>query len=156
MRRALTFIIGAATGAAAAYFLDPMGGAKRRRELQDSATSTVRTGAGDMAESAKKAAGKARGAVTTAMAGVPGIGETPDDVSLANKVETEIFRPADAPKGNVSVNVENGIVFLRGEVALREWIERLEADALKVQGVKGVRNLLHLPGTPAPAAPATH
>jgi osmotically-inducible protein OsmY len=156
MARALTFIAGAATGAAAAYFLDPMGGAKRRREVRDGAASTVRSGAGDVAGTAKKAAGMARGAVTTAVAGVPGVGDAPDDVTLVRKVETEIFRPEDAPKGGVSVNAENGVVFLRGEVPEREWIDRLGADALKVAGVKDVRNLLHLPGAEAPTAPATH
>jgi hypothetical protein len=37
-------------------------------------------------------------------------------VTLARGVESEIFRPADAPKGKVSVNVAHGVVELRGEV----------------------------------------
>ena len=86
---------------------------------------------------------------------MPGRGEAPDDVTLVRKVETEIFRSAEAPKGSVSVNAENGVVFLRGVVEEREWIDRLGADAGKVGGVKEVRNLLHLPGTEAPVAPAT-
>jgi osmotically-inducible protein OsmY len=86
---------------------------------------------------------------------MPGRHATPDDVTLARKVETEIFRSADAPKGTVSLNAENGVVFLRGVVDGREWIDRLGADAGKVEGVKEVRNLLHLPGTEAPVAPAT-
>jgi osmotically-inducible protein OsmY len=47
------------------------------------------------------------------------------------------------------VNVENGVVTLRGEVP-EAWIERLANDAEQVAGVKAVRNLLHRPGTPAP------
>ena len=82
--------------------------------------------------------------------------ETPDDVTLARKVESEIFRSADAPKGAVSVNAENGVVFLRGVVEDREWIGRFEDETRKVGGVKEVRNLLHLTGTEAPMAPATH
>jgi osmotically-inducible protein OsmY len=74
-------------------------------------------------------------------------------VTLARKVETEIFRAADAPKGSVSVNAENGVVFLRGTVDDRAWIERLGAEAKNVDGVEAVRNLLHLPGTEAPVAP---
>jgi hypothetical protein len=31
-------------------------------------------------------------------------------------VETEVFRPADAPKGKVDVNVANGVVELRGGI----------------------------------------
>ena len=151
MGKPLTFLAGAAVGAAAAYFLDPQGGAKRRNQARDKAVSKAKTRAGDVAGSAKKAAGKARGAAPS----MPGRGETPDDVTLAHKVETEIFRPEDAPKGSVSVNAENGVVFLRGEVPDREWIARFEAEARKVDGVEEVRNLLHLPGTEAPVAPAT-
>ena len=78
--------------------------------------------------------------------------EDVDDVTLARKVETEIFRDADAPKGEVSVDVQAGVVYLRGMVADDQWIERFADEAKKVDGVKGVKNLLHRPGTPAPAA----
>jgi osmotically-inducible protein OsmY len=150
MPRSLTFLAGAAAGAAGAYLLDPKDGARRRGVARDKAVTTAKSRAGDVAGSAKKAAGKARGAAP----GMPGRG-APDDVTLARKVESEIFRPADAPKGDVSVNAENGVVFLRGEVAQSEWIDRLGSEAEQVDGVKAVRNLLHLPGTEAPAAPAS-
>jgi len=75
-----------------------------------------------------------------------------DDVTLARKVETEIFRAPDAPKGDVSVDVQAGVVYLRGTVADDAWIQRFSDDAKKVDGIKGVKNLLHRPGTPAPAA----
>ena len=155
MGNPLTFLAGAAVGAAAAYFLDPQGGARRRNETRDKAVSKVKHGAHDAAGTAKQAADKARGGVHAVAPGMPGRGETPDDVTLAHKVESEIFRSADAPKGAVSVNAENGVVFLRGVVEQREWIDRLGEDASKVDGVIEVRNLLHLPGTEAPVAPAT-
>ena len=155
MGRALTFAAGAAAGAAATYFLDPQGGAQRRNEARDKAIATAKSTASDVAGSAKQAAGKARGAVHNVTPSMPGRGEAPDDVTLARKVESEIFRSADAPKGGVSVNAENGVVFLRGVVDDRVWIDRLAADAQAVDGVKEVRNLLHLPGTDAPVAPAT-
>ena len=75
-----------------------------------------------------------------------------DDVSLARKVETHIFRPHDAPKGDVSVDVDAGVVYLRG-IAEQPWRDRFGAEALQVAGVTGVKNLLHAPGTPAPPAP---
>jgi osmotically-inducible protein OsmY len=153
MGRSFTFLAGAAAGAAAAYFLDPQAGAGRRNMGRDKALSTVKSGAGDVAGTAKQAAGKARGAVHAVTPSMPG--GSPDDVTLARKVETEIFRSADAPKGGVSVNAENGVVFLRGVVEQRDWIDRLGDEAQKVPGVKEVRNLLHLPGTEAPVAPAT-
>jgi osmotically-inducible protein OsmY len=74
----------------------------------------------------------------------------PDDVTLARKVETELFRPADAPKGRINVNAEDGVVYLRGEADTPEMINDLVERTRKVQGVREVENLLHLPKTPAP------
>ena len=87
----------------------------------------------------RKAIGKAKGAVS----------RTPDydDVTLARKVETELFRPADVPKGAISVNVNDGVVELRGELADQKQIDELGDNAKKIDGVKDVRNLLHTAGS---------
>jgi osmotically-inducible protein OsmY len=155
MSRTLAFVAGAAAGAAVTYFLDPQGGARRRHEMSDKTLSTVKTNVSSAASQATAQAGKVAGkAQAAARSAMPGHAEDLDDVTLARKVETEIFRPADAPKGQVSVNAENGVVFLRGEVS-SEWIERLGSEAQQVEGVKEVRNLLHAAGTPAPTAPGT-
>ena len=53
----------------------------------------------------------------------------------------------------MSVDVEAGVVYLRGEVADEQWIDRFGEEAEKVDGIKGVENLLHRPGTPAPDRP---
>ena len=63
-------------------------------------------------------------------------------MTLARKVETELFRPADVPKGSISVNVNDGVVELRGELPDPEQIEELGDTAKKIDGVKDVRNLL--------------
>ena len=85
----------------------------------------------------RKAAGKAKGAVSS-------VGTKDyDDVTLARKVESELFRPADAPKGSVSVNVNDGVVELRGELPNQAQIDELGSNAKKIDGVKDVRNLLH-------------
>jgi osmotically-inducible protein OsmY len=73
----------------------------------------------------------------------------PDDVTLARKVETKIFRDADVPKGNINVNAQNGVVYLRGEAETPEMIEHLVEQTRKVRGVRNVENLLHLPKTHA-------
>ena len=70
----------------------------------------------------------------------------PDDVTLARKVETEIFREPDVPKGKINVNAENGKIVLRGEVDSAELIDDLVSKAHKVQGVEEVESLLHTPG----------
>ena len=96
---------------------------------------------------------RVKGAVATATPRMPGTHKIDDvdDVTLARKVETEIFRAPDAPKGDVSVDVQAGVANLRGEVADESWITKLADDAKKVDGIKGVNNLLHRPGTPAPS-----
>jgi osmotically-inducible protein OsmY len=152
MSRLITLLLGVAAGAAAAHFLDRESGAKRRNQLRDKATSKVRAGKEQAATTASYATGKAKGAAATATPSMPGSHriEDVDDVTLARKVETEIFRDPDAPKGQVSVDVQDGVANLRGEVADEGWIAKLADEAKKVDGIKGVNNLLHGPGTPAP------
>ena len=75
--------------------------------------------------------------------------DDPDDTTLARKVETEIFRDPEVPKGQINVNAEDGVVILRGEVDRPELIRDLEEMTRNVKGVKGVENLLHAPGTEA-------
>jgi osmotically-inducible protein OsmY len=96
---------------------------------------------------------RVKGAVATATPRMPGTHKIDDvdDVTLARKVETEIFRAPDAPKGDVSVDVQAGVANLRGVVADETWITKLADDAKKVDGIKGVNNLLHRPDTPAPS-----
>jgi osmotically-inducible protein OsmY len=148
MSRLLAFASGAAVGAAAYHFLDPSNGSRRRHELRDQATAKASSATSHAATTATQAAAKAKGAVATA---TPSRAADLDDVALARKVESEIFRDADAPKGDVSVDVQAGVAYLRGE-ASAEWVVRLADDAKKVDGIKGVENLLHAPGSPAPAA----
>ena len=56
----------------------------------------------------------------------------------------------EIPKGSVSVNVEYGVVYLRGEVPDREQMDALVDRTRQVDGVRGVENLTHLPNEAAP------
>jgi osmotically-inducible protein OsmY len=96
-----------------------------------------------------------RGRATVHRATHPQSAQTPienDDVTLARKVETEIFRSADVPKGDIVVNAEFGVVSIRGQVPDAELAGRLVAEARRIPGVKDVKNLLHAPSEPAPTA----
>ena len=73
-----------------------------------------------------------------------------DDTELAHKVQSIVFRDQSLPKGKVSINAENGKVFLRGQVDAPDTIVRIERSVRDVEGVEAVENLLHVPGTPAP------
>lgn len=74
-----------------------------------------------------------------------------NDVTLAKKVESVIFRDREAPKGDVDVNAENGVVYLRGQVKNAAQVRELVEAASQVDGVTAVENLLHLPGGPVRA-----
>ena len=131
----------AGLGAATGFLLSKLD-RRRRHEAVDRTAAAARGAASDAASTASYTAGKAKGAahaVTSPARGTPDY----DDVTLARKVETEIFRPAGAPKGAVSVNVAEGVVELRGEVDDPDQIQRLGKAAHAVDGVKDVRNLLH-------------
>jgi BON domain len=83
----------------------------------------------------------------------PQASQTPkdiDDVGLARKVETVIFRDDSVPKGKIDVNAADGVVWLRGEAKTPDMIKALERQAQAIPEVKRVENLLHLPKTPAP------
>jgi osmotically-inducible protein OsmY len=145
-----------ATGALAAlgaYFLDPRSGKRRRSMASDKAGKLARRGKSQAESKARQAQGAAAGAAqgATSSSSRPPAEARLNDPALARKVETEIFRDAEAPKGAVSVSVENGVVFLRGEVEDSSQVEKLSAEARKVEGVREVQNLLHKPGDPAPA-----
>jgi len=74
-----------------------------------------------------------------------------DDVTIARKVETTIFRGLKVDKGKIDVNVADGVVWLRGEARTPAQIKKLEERTSAIEEVRGVENLLHLPKTPAPS-----
>src|SRR5262245_1186648 len=120
------FIFAGAVGAALAYFFDPDNGRKRRKAAIKKPTK----GLGQAGRKPQAARANAQ----------------PDDPTLADRVKSEIFRDADVAKEQVNVSVEDGVVYLRGELEESDLIEDLEAQARKVQGVRGVENLLQASG----------
>jgi osmotically-inducible protein OsmY len=137
-------------GAALTYFFDPQQGRRRRAMAQDRIAAFFRQRARKAEQLSRSASAQAEGMVQKAKHLEEEPKPQPDDVTLARKVETEIFRDEEVPKGQINVNAENGKVFLRGEVGQPELIRDLEDRARKVQGVQDVENLLHLPGSKAP------
>jgi osmotically-inducible protein OsmY len=141
------FVFAGAVGAALAYFFDPDNGRKRRKEAIKRAAKPFR----QAGRKAQAVSAQAQGLKAKATHLSEQEKPQPDDVTLARKVESEIFRGADVPKGQINVNVEDGVVYLRGELDQPDLIEDLGVQARKIQGVLGVENLLHAPGEEAPA-----
>ncbi|HEX2432781.1 MAG TPA: BON domain-containing protein, partial [Gaiellaceae bacterium] len=133
-------------GAALTYFFDPQQGRRRRTMARDKVAAFFRSRAreGERIAGSASAQADALKQKATHMKEEPK--PQPDDVTLARKVETEIFRDPEVPKGQINVNAENGKVVLRGEVSQPELIKDLEERARSVQGVQEVENLLHTPG----------
>jgi osmotically-inducible protein OsmY len=147
MRKLLTL---AGLGAALTYFFDPKSGARRRAQARDRALAFFRSRGRDLQGAAAGVQSEAQDLVQKAKhrQEEPKADDT-DDTTLARKVESEIFRDPDVPKGQINVNAEDGVVILRGEVERSELIADLEEKTRSVQGVKGVENLLHVPGEEA-------
>jgi hypothetical protein len=141
-----------ALGAALTYFFDPTSGRRRRTMARDRVGGFFRRAGRRTGRAARHAASDAHGMKQKITHRREAPKPTPDDITLARKVETEIFREPGMPKGQVNINVEDGVVFLRGEVESTELIEDLADKARDVEGVRDVQNLLHTPGTPAPTS----
>jgi osmotically-inducible protein OsmY len=75
-----------------------------------------------------------------------------DDVTLARKVESQVFRDTGTSPGKVDVNAVDGVIWLRGEVGTPAEIEAIEERVRAVPEVQDVENLLHLPKAPARSA----
>ena len=143
---------GLAVGALAQYFLDPKTGRRRRHTARDRALSRLRHSERRAIVRARRAERHAVGAARRTLNARRRAEEPPDDLTLAQKVESQLFRRAGVPKGQVSVNAEEGVVFLRGAMDRQEDIDRLGEEARRIAGVRAVENLLHTAGTPAPAS----
>jgi hypothetical protein len=150
LRSAGMSLASAVGGAAVAFFLDPRSGRRRRHTVRDRVLSRARRTERRAVVGARRAEWRMIGAVRRTV-NARRRREPPDDVTLAHKVESTIFRDDRVPKGKISINAEGGVVFLRGQVA-GETIAEIEREARRVPGVRDVENLLHPPGTPAPSS----
>ena len=144
--RPMPFFLAAAVGGAAlAYFMDPQNGRRRRHVTRDRAVSLARHGVRRGRKLVHHVSSDARGYVERAR-NSGASEEQLDDATLVDKVESIVFRDRDVPKGQINVNAENGVIFLRGQVDQPELVSALEQRVRKVRGVRDVQNLLHTPG----------
>jgi hypothetical protein len=139
-------------GALLEYFLDPGAGRRRRHTARDRIVAKLRRGERRAVTRARRAESRAIGVFRRTLNARHAPKLPPDDVALAHHVQTELFRRAHVPKSGIDVNAEDGTVFLRGVVERPEDVANVEAVARRITGVRQVENLLHLPGTPAPAS----
>jgi hypothetical protein len=143
------FALVAAITAALTYLFDPRQGRRRRAIARDRIAAFIRRGRRQAGRRRRylsdKADGLAHQADLSRREKAPA-----DDVTLAHKVETIIFRDPTVPKGRINVGAAGGVVTLRGEADSPGMIRELEQRTAAIPGVRSVENLLHLPRTPAP------
>jgi hypothetical protein len=145
----LAVVSGAVAGAVAVYFLDPQHGRARRAQFIDWSGARLRRGWKAVNELGARTGANAS-ALPQRMVSLRSGPRPADDLTLRDRVESEIFRNGDLPKGQINLDVESGVVTIRGQVENAFQIASVEKAVLKVPGVVGVENLLHVDGTPAP------
>jgi osmotically-inducible protein OsmY len=143
-------VMWSAAGAAAMYFFDPEQGRTRRAKVRDTMVKIVKRGQ-RTAESTGQAVSAQASAVKEKAAHRGE--ETPpeNDETLRDKIQSEVLTRHNYPKGDINVNVENGVVYLRGQVNTEDQLSALDQEVRKVTGVVDVQNLIRVPAAPAPS-----
>jgi hyperosmotically inducible periplasmic protein len=147
--RGRTLIIGTVVGALTAYFLDPNTGKRRRHITRDKAGSLLNKTSRSAQHTAEHAGGQLQGVLRET---VPHRSDNPnpDDNTLRDRVESEVFRDPRYSREHVNVEVAEGVVDIHGQLPSQAEIDDLVLRVKNVPDVKGVQTYLHLPGTPAP------
>lgn len=134
--------IGAAA-AAAMYLLDPERGRSRRAKLSDQATALARR-----AEEKARAQAEYQKGVVQGLAHdlVEPFRPEPDfdDETLRQKVMSEAIGRWDGPKNEIDVEVDNGVVTLKGSLGA-EHVDGLIRLINGVPGVASVNDQLSVP-----------
>jgi osmotically-inducible protein OsmY len=138
--------IAAAVGATLAYVFDPVRGRRRRAELKDRGRASVRREVRAVERQASYGKGRAEGVIHKLRHPRPHVPE--DDMTLADKIRSEVLGRVDGP--HLTIDVNNRVVTLRGEVPDDQAARHVEREVRATPGVADVVNLLHQPGTPAP------
>lgn len=139
------FLTGGLLGAALAYFLDPNAGSRRRNVSMDKLGKYARKTSDAASSQVGNLSSKAGG-----LAPHQPDNPNPDDITLNDRIESEIFGNTETGRENINVEVVNGIATLRGEQPTQQAIDDLVQRVRNIPNVRGVVNYLHLPGTPAP------
>jgi hypothetical protein len=138
------------TGGLLVFFMDPERGRRRRHMIRDMAMARVRRASRSIRGIWRGAAAETYGVSHRIVHLVPKETEVPDDETLRQRVESQLFRDRHIPKGHLNITAEHGMIILRGELANPLEIAQLEERVRRIPGVRGIQNLLHPHGTPAP------
>src|SRR5688572_20979412 len=100
----LSTLLAAVAGAAVAFFLDPDNGRRRRNMSRDRAGAAFRGGFRGLARATRATTAEAYGLVRRVTHLAPDEPIPENDATLARRVESQVFRDPDIPKGQINVN----------------------------------------------------
>lgn len=139
---AMTLLAGIGIGAALMYFLDPVGGGRRRALVRDQAAGAVNSAERELTARSSDLRNRARGAA----AELRNMGDDrPSDDQLVARVRAELGHHVEHARA-IDVVAEQGRVTLRGPVLSSE-LDDVLATARKVRGVHQVENQLDVHAT---------
>src|SRR5688572_20902247 len=133
-----SFLIGAATGSALMFMLDPNGGGRRRARVRDGMVRATRTTRDGLDATVRDISNRGRGIAAAARGRLSNAPVT-DDV-LVERVRARIGRVCSHPHA-IEVDAHDGQVTVRGPVLAAE-ADRLIATAGSVPGVASVMDQL--------------
>jgi hypothetical protein len=152
-----TMFIAGAAAAAVRYLFDPEQGDARRTRLKEQVLSRLgdvggraKGSATSAAQQLKERAAELKDTAAPATSTIVVEVAEVDDQQLLARVQTDVLGRVDVPKDRIVVNVEDGIVVLRGELDSQAQIDDVLEKVGAVSGVRLIDSLLHVHGTPAP------
>ncbi|MBJ7600603.1 MAG: hypothetical protein DLM67_00725 [Candidatus Nephthysia bennettiae] len=148
MPKVRTLVVASALGAAASYFFDPERGAGRRAQARSQLDAMLRHGRRNAQRTAMQLQDRVGG--TIAQVQHARDERDNDDLTVLDRVESEVFGRHGFPKDRINADVVDGRLTLRGQLDSEEQIRMVVHSAGDVPGVVEVISFLHLPGTPAP------
>jgi hypothetical protein len=144
MATPINWLLSAALGATAMYYLDPARGRQRRALVRNQLVHASHKATHDARVAGRDAANRLRGLAANARAALDA--EQPDDDVLTDRVRACLGRVVTHPS-SINVSSANGIVTLSGLV-LTDEVPTLIDCVLGVRGVKEVRNALEIHDEP--------
>src|SRR5438067_2555723 len=118
-RDARSMLIGVGLGAAVAYLFDPVSGRGRRTRLRDRAKAKARRAQREAERKEQYLRNAAQGLRSQLKSPGPD-DRNPDDLKLEDRIRSTVFGRPDIRDDRLVLEVEHGVVILRGEVDSEE------------------------------------
>jgi osmotically-inducible protein OsmY len=143
MKLIRTFVGGVIVGSVVGFLFDPARGRSRRTQVVQRGGRLLRRVRRRTERQVSMATSRATGLFERSRH-LTVEDREPTDEKLRDRVQSQLFREPDIPKGDVNVHVENGAVILRGHVDSDAMKSRLSIKARSIQGVDRVENLINV------------